>query len=153
MTMSRHPRWRFWLAQAAGLLVTLTAASPSHAVPSYARQTGQDCVACHVGGFGPQLTPYGVKFKLGGYADTDLAKFGVPTEREYLAAYARRTGRAGIEHWDFYLAFSLFRLAAIVQGVYKRGLDGNASSETAKNYGDRARVLAELGWSMVEKRA
>ena len=54
---------------------------------------------------------------------------------------------------DFFLAFSLFRLAAIVQGVYKRGLDGNASSETAKNYGDRARVLAELGWSMVERHA
>ena len=44
-------------------------------------------------------------------------------------------------------------LAAIVQGVYKRGLDGNASSETAKSYGDRARVLAELGWSLVKGRA
>jgi len=41
------------------------------AVPSFARQTGQDCVACHVGGFGPQLTPYGVKFKLGGFTDSD----------------------------------------------------------------------------------
>jgi len=40
-----------------------------------------------------------------------------------------------------------------VQGVYKRGLDGNASSETAKGYGDRARVLAELGWSLVRARA
>ena len=56
-------------------------------------------------------------------------------------------------HWDFYVAFSLFRLAAIVQGVYKRGLDGNASSETAKSYGDRARVLADLGWSLVKARA
>jgi aminoglycoside phosphotransferase (APT) family kinase protein len=83
----------------------------------------------------------------------DLKTFGIPPESEYLAAYARRTHRDGIPHWDFYLAFSLFRLAAIVQGVYKRGLDGNASSETAKSYGDRARVLAELGWSMVEKRA
>ena len=53
--------------------------------------------------------------------------------------------------WDFYVAFSLFRLAAIVQGVYKRGLDGNASSETAaKGYGDRAGVMADLAWSMVE---
>ena len=51
----------------------------------------------------------------GGYADMDLKAFGIPSEQEYLAAYARRTGRAGIEHWNFYLAFSLFRLAAIVQ--------------------------------------
>ena len=56
-----------------------------------------------------------------------------------------------IPDWDFYVAFSLFRLAAIVQGVYKRGLDGNASSETAKSYGDRARVLADLGWSLVRE--
>ena len=65
------------------------------------------------------------------------------------AAPAARTSR----DWDFYVAFSLFRLAAIVQGVYKRGLDGNASSETAKKYGDRARVLAELAWSLVKGRA
>ncbi len=105
---------------------------------------GYNCMMYHFGeGFGAS----------GGYADTDLKAFGIPTEDEYLAAYAQRTGRGRIEHWDFYLAFSLFRLAAIVQGVYKRGLDGNASSETAKSYGDRARVLAELGWSMVRKRA
>ena len=105
---------------------------------------GYNCMMYHFGeGFGAS----------GGYADTDLEAFGIPDEKAYLAAYARRTGRAGIEHWNFYLAFSLFRLAAIVQGVYKRGLDGNASSETAKSYGDRARVLAELGWSLAEKRA
>jgi hypothetical protein len=46
-------------------------ASMAHAVPSYARQTGADCASCHVGSFGPQLTPYGIKFKLGGYTDTD----------------------------------------------------------------------------------
>ena len=72
---------------------------------------------------------------------------------EYVAAYARRTGRKDIADWDFYLAFSLFRLAAIVQGVYKRGLDGNASSETATKYGNRAKALADMAWSMVEKRA
>jgi aminoglycoside phosphotransferase (APT) family kinase protein len=87
-----------------------------------------------------------------GYAGTDLKTFGIPAESEYLAAYARRTGRASIEHWNFYLAFSLFRLASIVQGVYKRGLDGNASSTTATKYGNRARALAELAWSMVQRR-
>jgi aminoglycoside phosphotransferase (APT) family kinase protein len=58
-----------------------------------------------------------------------------------------------VPSWDFYVAFSLFRLAAIVQGVYKRGLDGNASSETATQYGNRARAMADLAWSIVEKRA
>jgi hypothetical protein len=46
-------------------------ATPAHAVPSYARQTGADCGACHVGAFGPQLTPYGWQFKVGGYVDSD----------------------------------------------------------------------------------
>jgi len=103
-----------------------------------------NCMMYHFGeGFGAS----------GGYAGMDLKTFGIPGESEYLAAYARRTGRTRIDNWDFYLAFSLFRLAAIVQGVYKRGLDGNASSETATQYGDRARVLAELGWSLVKNRA
>jgi aminoglycoside phosphotransferase (APT) family kinase protein len=88
-----------------------------------------------------------------GYAGVDLRTFGIPTEPEYLAAYARRTGRASIEHWNFYLAFSLFRLASIVQGVYKRGLDGNASSTTATKYGNRARALAELAWDVVQRGA
>ena len=51
----------------AAALATLFAAPPAQAVPSYAEQTGQPCQACHVGGFGPQLTPFGREFKLGGY--------------------------------------------------------------------------------------
>jgi aminoglycoside phosphotransferase (APT) family kinase protein len=103
---------------------------------------GYNCMMYHFGeGFGAS----------GGYAGVDLEEFGIPTEKEYLAAYARRTGRAEVPSWSFYLAFSLFRLAAIVQGVYKRGLDGNASSETATKYGNRARAMADLAWSMVGK--
>ena len=105
---------------------------------------GYNCMMYHFGeGFGAS----------GGYAGMDLKAFGIPNEKEYLAAYARRTKRDEIADWEFFLAFSLFRLAAIVQGVYKRGLDGNASSETAKQYGDRARVLADLAWSLVKHRA
>ena len=103
---------------------------------------GYNCMMYHFGeGFGAS----------GGYAGVDLKEFGIPTEEEYLAAYAHRNGRAEVPSWNFYLAFSLFRLAAIVQGVYKRGLDGNASSETATKYGNRARALADLAWSMVGK--
>ena len=105
---------------------------------------GYNCMMYHFGeGFGAS----------GGYAGMDIEAFGIPNEKEYVAAYARRTGRTEIPDWDFYVAFSLFRLAAIVQGVYKRGLDGNASSTTAKGYGDRARVMAELAWSLVKHRA
>ncbi len=53
------------------LLVCGTSVQSAHAMPSFARQTGQDCIACHVGGYGPQLTPYGIRFKLGGYSDSD----------------------------------------------------------------------------------
>ncbi len=81
------------------------------------------------------------------------AKGGIPSEADYVADYCRRTGRDGIAEWDFYLAFSMFRLASISQGVYKRGLDGNASSENATQYGSACRMLAECAWSQVAHRA
>lgn len=58
-----------WIAPLALLLGAF--ALPAHALPSYARQTGQECAACHIGAFGPQLTPFGIRFKLNGYADSD----------------------------------------------------------------------------------
>jgi aminoglycoside phosphotransferase (APT) family kinase protein len=81
----------------------------------------------------------------------DFAASGIPDEKSYVAAYCKRTGRARIENWNFYLGFSIFRLAAIAQGVYKRGLDGNASSERAKSYGDVCRLLAERAWEIVQR--
>jgi aminoglycoside phosphotransferase (APT) family kinase protein len=88
----------------------------------------------------------------GSLVGIDLTAMGIPTEQEYVADYCRRTGRPDVEHWDFYLAFSLFRLASIAQGVYKRGLDGNASSDQAMTYGTICQLLAYLAWSIVEKR-
>ena len=84
-----------------------------------------------------------------GLGEVDFKTSGIPTEAEYVAAYCRRTGRQRIEDWDFYVAFSLFRLAAIAQGVYKRGLDGNASSPEALKRGDSARIMSELAWELV----
>ncbi len=83
--------------------------------------------------------------------DIDFKATGIPTEHDYVAAYCRRTGRDSIENWNFYLGFAIFRLASIAQGVYKRGLDGNASSEKAKTYGDACRQLAESAWSIVQR--
>ncbi|NWH07531.1 MAG: phosphotransferase [Alphaproteobacteria bacterium] len=87
-----------------------------------------------------------------GLLGLDFAATGIPSEEDYVRAYCRRTGRPyPIPDWDFYIGFSIFRLAAIAQGVYKRGLDGNASSEKARSYGDACRFLAETAWKLVSK--
>ena len=83
--------------------------------------------------------------------DLDFAEYGIPDEESYVAAYCRRTGRGEIPNWRFYLVLSLFRLAAIAQGVYKRGLDGNASSPEALTRGAKARQLAEVGWALASR--
>jgi aminoglycoside phosphotransferase (APT) family kinase protein len=86
-----------------------------------------------------------------GIAGLDLARLGIPDETEYVATYCRRTGRAGIDHWDFYLAYNMFRLAAILQGIMKRALDGTAASGEALDAGKRARPMAELGWKYAQR--
>ncbi|RZI78414.1 MAG: phosphotransferase family protein [Variovorax sp.] len=87
-----------------------------------------------------------------GMAGADYAALGIPDERSYLNAYCRRTGRAPVDpaHWEFYLAYSMFRLAAILQGILKRAADGTASSAQAKETGARARPIAEAAWRQVE---
>jgi aminoglycoside phosphotransferase (APT) family kinase protein len=86
-----------------------------------------------------------------GIAGLDLAALGIPSEDEYIARYCERTGRSGIAHWNFYLAFSLFRIAGILQGVAKRALIGTAASAEAVETGKRARPMAELGWRQAER--
>ena len=83
-----------------------------------------------------------------GFANAEFARLGLPTEQDYVAAYCRRTGRGSIPHWNYYLAFSLFRLAAIAQGVYRRGLQGNSSNpkSISESLGARA---CRLAWSLV----
>ncbi len=85
-----------------------------------------------------------------GLAGTDFAASGIPDERAYVEAYCRRTGRSGIAHWDYYIAYNMFRLAAILQGIMKRFLDGTAASRKAEQSGRRARAVAEAGWRQVE---
>jgi aminoglycoside phosphotransferase (APT) family kinase protein len=65
----------------------------------------------------------------GSLLGVDFATSGIPTEKEYVAAYCRRTGRDHIDDWNFYLAFGVFRLASISQGVYRRVLNGVAPSD------------------------
>lgn len=80
----------------------------------------------------------------------DLAEAGIPDERAVVERYCELSGRERIEHWEFYMVFVMFRSAAIVQGVYKRGLDGNASSERARDYGAMVRRCAEDAWSLAK---
>ncbi|WP_211907346.1 phosphotransferase family protein [Pikeienuella piscinae] len=86
----------------------------------------------------------------GGLMERDLAGSGIPTEAEYVANYCRRTGRNGIEGWNFYVAFALFRMAAILQGVLKRSLEGNAASPEAAARGALAGLCAEAGLAAAE---
>lgn len=83
--------------------------------------------------------------------DIDLVAHGIPTEQAYVERYCERRGLSEAPNWTFYMALSLFRLAAIAQGVYKRGLDGNASSPDALKRGAKAKQLAEVGWLIASR--
>jgi aminoglycoside phosphotransferase (APT) family kinase protein len=80
----------------------------------------------------------------------DYVAAGIPTEQAYVAAYQRLTGQGPIEDFNFYLAFSLFRLASIGQGVFKRNLDGIGTGDAA---GDNSgtRVLADTAWAVLNR--
>jgi aminoglycoside phosphotransferase (APT) family kinase protein len=87
----------------------------------------------------------------GDLMNLDYASYGIPSLEEYIGRYSAQTGRGDIPQWLFYVVFSLFRLAAICQGVYKRGLEGNAASPTAISRGKRGRDLAIIAWDLVQK--
>ena len=82
-----------------------------------------------------------------GLAGRDLAALNIPSEADYVAAYCRRTGREGIDHLDFYIAFNMFRLAAIVHGIKGRLVRGTASSAHADRMAAGLDDLAELAWA------
>lgn len=86
-----------------------------------------------------------------GFADVDFATCGIPEEAAYVEAYRRRSGRPEIPDWTYYVVFSLFRLAAIAQGVYRRGLAGNATSARALRAHEAARRRAEKAWELASR--
>ena len=83
-----------------------------------------------------------------GLADVDRVALGIPSEADYVASYCARTGQGALRDWPFYLAFSLFRVAAILQGVWRRAQDGNASAADAADVGAKAVPLAARGWEI-----
>ena len=86
-----------------------------------------------------------------GLAGADLAALNIPSEADYVAAYCRRTGRDGIPHLQFYIAFNFFRLTAILHGVRGRYLRGSASSAQAEAHSARWAVMARTGWDAAQR--
>ena len=85
-----------------------------------------------------------------GLADIDFEGLGIPRESAYVAQYCRLTGRKSVDEWDFYIAYSMFRTAAILQGIAKRARDGSAADPTALEVGRKARPLAEQAWFIAQ---
>jgi len=88
-----------------------------------------------------------------GFPPGDLGALGLPREADYVAAYAARAGRSGIEDWEFFIVFAMFRIAAILAGVYRRGLDGNAADARALEASRDYRLIAERAWAIAEQLA
>jgi aminoglycoside phosphotransferase (APT) family kinase protein len=85
-----------------------------------------------------------------GIKGLDFTALGIPTEAQYRATYSQATGNSTQENWPFYLSYNMFRLAAILQGIMKRVVDGTAASAQAAQTGERARVLAKSAWQMAK---
>ncbi len=82
---------------------------------------------------------------IAGLEGLDRSELGLPSDEDYIAAYCQRTGRSGIDHWPFYMAFCFFRIAAILQGIKKRAQIGTASSAEADSRAIMVGPLAALG--------
>jgi aminoglycoside phosphotransferase (APT) family kinase protein len=84
-----------------------------------------------------------------GLGGIDKKALGIPSEEQYVARYCERMGLDSIANWNFYVAFSAFRFAAILQGVKKRAIDGNASSDKAHQMGELVAPLARIGMELI----
>ena len=86
-----------------------------------------------------------------GLLGVDIASLGIPTIEQYTQAYCERTQRSGIPALDFYFAYNIFRLTSIIQGVYARSLQGNASNAKASEMGAAVEPMAEAAWGFAKQ--
>lgn len=86
---------------------------------------------------------------LAGLGGIDRKALAIPTEEEYVALYCQRMGLQGIPNWNFYVIFSMFRFASILEGVGRRALDGNASSDKAGQMKGLVRPLAKMAVELI----
>jgi aminoglycoside phosphotransferase (APT) family kinase protein len=89
---------------------------------------------------------------IAGLLGSDLNALNIPSEAEYIAAYCQRTGRSSIEHLDFYMAFNMFRLAAIFHGIKGRLVRGTAASTHAQKMASSLPEVARLAWQQTRSR-
>lgn len=85
-----------------------------------------------------------------GIAGLNFKALGIPTEEAYRDAYCLRTGRGELPHWEYYMAYNMFRMSAILQGIMGRARDGTAASDHAFETGRMAKPIAEIAWAQVE---
>jgi aminoglycoside phosphotransferase (APT) family kinase protein len=88
---------------------------------------------------------------LTGVLGTDYQSLGIPSQEEFVATYCRAAGRPVPAELDVFIVFSMFRLASIVAGVWRRALDGNASDPRAIGYRERYRAIAEGAWAIAQR--
>ncbi|XP_055963190.1 acyl-CoA dehydrogenase family member 10 isoform X2 [Sorex fumeus] len=88
---------------------------------------------------------------LQGLRERDLPQLGIPSAEQLLSMYCAHRGIPAVENWNFYLAFSFFRLAAILQGVYRRSLTGQASAANAEQSGKLTEFMSNLAWDFAVK--
>ncbi|XP_072456539.1 acyl-CoA dehydrogenase family member 10 isoform X2 [Notamacropus eugenii] len=86
-----------------------------------------------------------------GLSDLDITQLGIPTAEEYFKMYCHQMEIPAAENWNFYMAFSFFRIAAILQGVYKRSLKGQSSSASAEQSGKLVEFMSNLAWDFAVK--
>jgi acyl-CoA dehydrogenase len=86
-----------------------------------------------------------------GIQGLDLAALGIPSEAQYITLYEKQIGRPIVEHWRFLMAYNLFRISAILHGITKRALEGNANASDASENGKKAGALADLGWACAQE--
>jgi aminoglycoside phosphotransferase (APT) family kinase protein len=90
---------------------------------------------------------------LGGLRGLDLVSLAIPSERAYVDLYCSFTDRTSIPNYEFYVAFSMFRLAAIIHGIRGRMIRGTSSSNRAQGLADQFEGLARLAWNQVSPRS
>lgn len=86
---------------------------------------------------------------LAGLGGIDRQALGIPSEEDYVGLYCQRMGLENIPNWNFYVVFSMFRFAAILQGVAKRAQEGNASSDQASRMGLLVKPLAKMAVGLI----
>ena len=106
-------------------LIMLAISGPALAVPSFARQTGQDCAACHIGSYGPQLTPYGMKFKMGGYTESDGKEGHIPLSAMLVESFTntkKDQSEVAAEHFGKNNNASLQEVSVFVAGRFTENI-------------------------------